>query len=118
MEDERGHEIGERRTITCIPVEVDRDSLDIQNDSIIQVKSNDPLYLMSGTSCPEQFGAGPMFVELEASPFVVPVMYQGCSYNVQVRASYARPHARDSGHHDAKWPRVWVGRDAGHTPWG
>ncbi len=118
MKDERGYEIGERRTITCIPVEVDRDSLDIQNDSIIRVKPNDPLYLMSGTSCPEQFGAGPMFVELEASPFVVPIEYQGRSYNVQVRASYARPHVRDSGHHDAEWPLEWVGKDSGRTPWG
>ena len=114
----RDHEIGERRTITCIPVENVGGVPNVQNDSVIQVRPNDPLYLMSGTSCPEQFGAGPMFVELEASPFVVPVIHEGNSYDVVVRASYARPYVRDSGHADAQWPQEWVGRDAGHTPWG
>ena len=73
---------------------------------------------MSDTSCSDQFGTGPMFMELEASPFVVPVMHQGSSYDVLVRASYARPHVRDSGHSDAQWPQEWVGKDAGRTPWG
>ena len=117
-DDQRGHEIGAQRTITCIPVECVGEASKIQRDSVIKVRPNDPLYLMSSTSCPEEFGAGPMFMELEASPFVVPVMHQGSSYDVLVRASYARPHARDSGHPDAQWPQEWVGKDAGHTPWG
>ena len=37
---------------------------------------------MTGTSCLEQFGAGPMFVELEASPFVVSVVHEGKPYDV------------------------------------
>ena len=85
---------------------------------IVEVRPNDPLYLMSGTSCPEQFGPSPMFVELEGSPFTVPVTYNGVTHDVRIRASYARPHVRDSAHPDATWPQEWVGKDAGHTPWG
>ena len=47
---------------------------------------------MTGTSCPEDFGPGPMFTELEApAPSDVPVILQRRkNYNVHVRASYAR----------------------------
>ena len=117
-DDQRGDEIGKQRTITCIPIECIGESSSVQHDSVIDVRPNDPLYLMSSTSCPEQFGAAPMFVELESSPFVVPVSYRDNSYEVMVRASYARPHARDSGHIDARWPPEWIGKDAGHAPWG
>ena len=64
------------------------------------------------------FGPGPMFAELEGSPFDVPITYKGSSYTIRVRGSYARPHARDSLHPDASWPRDWQGKDAGHAPWG
>ena len=117
-EDTRGHEIGPQRTITCIPVEWGEEGFQVQTDAVVQVRPNDPLYLMSGTSCPEQFGSGPMFAELEASPFSVSVLHKNKTYEVVVRASYARGHVRDSGHPDAQWPGDWVGRDAGHTPWG
>ena len=73
---------------------------------------------MTGTSCPEDFGPGPMFTELEGSPFVVPVKHLGNEYEVRVRACYARAHARDSSAPDADWPDNWVGKDAGSAPWG
>ena len=117
-EDTRGHEIGPQRTITCIPVEWGEGGFQVQTDAVVQVRPNDPLYLMSGTSCPEQFGSGPMFAELEGSPFSVNVLHNNMTYEVVVRASYARGHVRDSGHPDAQWPGDWLGRDAGHTPWG
>ena len=116
--DTRGHEIGPQRTITCIPVEWGEEGFQVQTNAVVQVRPNDPLYLMSGTSCPEQFGSGPMFEELEGSPFSVSVPHENETYEVVVRASYARGHVRDSGHPDAMWPNDWVGRDAGHTPWG
>ena len=117
-EDTRGDEIGPQRTITCIPVEWGEEGFQVQTDAVVQVRPNDPLYLMSGTSCPEQFGSGPMFAELEASPFSVSVLHKNKTYEVVVRAGYARGHVRDSGHPDAQWPSDWVGKDAGHTPWG
>ena len=116
--DPRTEEIGGRRSITCIPI-LERDgTYEVQETGIVDVRPNDPLYLMTGTSCPEEFGIGPMFTELDSSPFSVSVLYGGRSYEVRVRASYARPHARDSLADDAEWPEEWMGRDAGHAPWG
>ena len=117
-EDPRDSEIGLRRTITCIPVRDDNGSAGIQKDDIVEIRPNDPLYLMTRTSCPEQFGVGPMFTELTGSPFLVPVLYKGQQYEVRVRASYARAHVRDSLDRDAAWPEEWRGKDAGHAPWG
>ena len=116
--DPRGNEIGVQRTITCIPIQDDGGTIKVQEGDIVEVKPNDPVYLMTGTSCPEEFGPGPMFIELEGSPFMVPVTYQGQEYEIRVRASYARAHVRDSSDPDANWPQEWVGKDAGHTPWG
>ena len=117
-DDSRGDEIGPRRTITCIPIQDNEGAPEVQEDDIVEVKPNDPLYLMTGTSCPEDFGPGPMFTELDASPFSVPVEYKGDEYAVRVRAGYARTHVRDSSASDADWPDEWKGRDAGHAPWG
>ena len=117
-EDPRNNEIGPRRSITCIPVQDNGGSACIQQDQIVEVKPNDPLYLISDTSCPELFGTGPMFTELEGSPFSIPVVYKGQQYEVRVRASYARTHVRYSFDRDAAWPEKWVGMDAGRTPWG
>ena len=117
-DDPRGAEIGRRRTITLIPIREDGDITEVQKSDIVEVRPNDPLYLMTGTSCPETFGPGPMFTELEGSPFLVPVRYQGQDLDVRVRASFARPHARDPSAPEADWPQEWVGSDAGHAPWG
>ena len=117
-DDSRGDEIGPRRTITCIPILDNEGIIEVQETDIVEVRPNDPLYVMTGTSCPEQFGPGPMFSELDGSPFAVPVMYQGHEYDVRVRASYARVHVRDSLAPEADWPEKWRGRDAGHAPWG
>ena len=117
-DDPRGAEIGPRRTITLIPIKEDRETPEVQTSEIVEVKPNDPLYLMTGTSCPETFGPGPMFTELAGSPFQVPVKYQGQDFDVRVRASFARPHVRDSAATDADWPQEWAGKDAGHAPWG
>ena len=117
-EDPRGNEIGPKRTITLIPIQENDGGIIVQGADIVDVRPNDPLYLMTGTSCPEDFGPGPMFTELEGSPFRVPVKYQGQDLDVRVRASFARPHARDPSAPEADWPQEWVGRDAGHAPWG
>ena len=117
-DDARGAEIGARRTITLIPIHEDDRGIEVQNADIVEVRPNDPLYLMTGTSCPEDFGPGPMFSELEGSSFLVPVRYRGNEYEVHVRASYARAHARDFSAPDADWPEEYKGRDAGHAPWG
>ena len=117
-DDSRVPEVGPRRTIVCVPIHEDEGVMELQEADVVEVRPNDPLYLMTGTSCPEQFGPGPMFTELEASPFVVPVMYKGLGYEVRVRASYARGHVRDSLAPEADWPDEWKGRDAGHAPWG
>ena len=180
-DDPRGAEIGTRRTITLIPIHEDDGGIEVQNGDVVEVRSNDPLYLMTDTSCPEGFGTGPMFTELEGSPFAIPVTYR---YEVRVRASYARAHVgffrprrglarqgrrtrslgkarikiwasrssehterfsstirvsgddprerwwtvevdfpmrahvRDSSARDADWPEEWIGKDAGHAPWG
>ena len=117
-DDPRGTEVGALRTITLIPIREDGEVIEVQEDGIVEVRPNDPLYLMTGTSCPESFGPGPMFTELEGSPFPVPVRYRGGEYEVLVRASYARAHVRDSSASDADWPEKWKGSDAGHAPWG
>ena len=117
-EDQRNEEIGRRRSITCIPIREDGKDVEVEKEGIVEVKPNDPLYLMSGTSCPEDFGEGPMFRELENSPFVVPVTARGRKHSVQVRASYVRPHARDPSLERAAWPEDKQGWDSGSTPWG
>ena len=116
--DSRGDQIGPQRNITCIPVRDIGGSFEVSDREVVEVRPNDPLYLMSDTSCPEDFGKGPMFKELEGSPFSVPVKYHGVSYSVKVRASYAKPYVRDSSHSEAKWPKQQLGKDAGSTPWG
>ena len=73
---------------------------------------------MTDTSCPEDFGSGPMFEEIEASPFHIPVVYRGCEHRIRVRASHACRHARNSDDPDATWPENLRGNDAGNTPWG
>ena len=116
--DVRVDELGPRRTITCIPIQKSKGTVEVLEADIVEVRPNDPLYLMTGTSCPEDFGPGPMFMEIEGSPFSVAVMYRGREYQVNVRASYARVHVRDSLAPEATWPDEWKGRDAGHSPWG
>ena len=116
--DSRADEVEPRRTIVCVPIHENEGLIEVQEADIVEVRPNDPLYLMSETSCPEQFGPGPMFTELEASPFVVPMVYKGQEYEVRVRASYARGHVRDSLAPEADLPDDWRGRDAGHTPSG
>lgn len=116
--DPRGVEIGAKRTITLIPIQEDDEGTEVQDADVVEVRPNDPLYLMTGTSCPEDFGPGPMFAELEGSPFLVPVRYRDNEYEVRVRASYARAHVRDSSAADADWPEKWIGNDAGNAPWG
>ena len=60
-----------------------------------------------------------MFVELEASPFTIPVTYNERDPPLSEfgRATHV-PTFRDSAHPDATWPQEWVGKDAGHAPWG
>ena len=116
--DDSRNDIGPQRTIQCIPIQQIGNTFEVEEDKIVEVRPNDPLYLMSGTSCPEDFGPGPMFKELEGSPFPVTVKYNGQEYTVRVRAAYARAHVRDPSNPEATWPEAYAGRDAGHAPWG
>ena len=116
--DDPRNDIGSQRTIQCIPIQQVGNTFEVEEDNIVEVRPNDPLYLMSGTSCPEDFGPGPMFTELEGSPFVVPVKYNGQEYLVRVRAAYARAHVRDPSNPEATWPEAYAGWDSGSTPWG
>ena len=107
-----------RCMIRCIAAEQRADAVIVEDGDVLVVRPNDPLYLMTGTSCPELFGKGPMFQEYQGSPFVVPIVYEGKRYEVVVRASHVRAHARDPHNKDSNWPEQWCTRDAGHTPWG
>ncbi len=111
-------QIGTRRQITLIPVVEDGNNIEVLQNDIVYVRPNDPLYIMSETSCPEEFGQGSMFSELEASPFEIPVNFKGQTQIVRVRASYAKAHVRDSSHPEASWPEQYRDKDAGHAPWG
>ena len=110
-DDPRSDELGQRREIFCVPVEDNGDSIEIQHADIVNVRPNDPLYLMTDTSCPGGFGDGALFQEIEGSPFIVPL--KG-GIDVRVRASYVRPEARDPEH----WPIDLRGEKPGNTPWG
>lgn len=117
--DDRNGEIGPQRYITLIALEPDNQYVkQIVKSDVVQVRPNDPLYLMPGTSCPEDFGPAPMFQEIPGSPFKVSVKKNGQEYDVRIRASYARPHVRDPGHLDAEWPPYAQGLDPGSTVWG
>lgn len=120
VEDTRNEEIGPRRKINLIPIdEEDEGEFVVRDEDIVEVRPNDPLYLMNGTSCPEQFGNGPMFTELpEFSPTSIAVDYGGRNFEVQIRASYVRPLARDFKQEGAAWPEQLQGLDAGNSPWG
>ena len=116
--DDSRNDIGSQRTIQCIPIQQIGNTFEVEEDGFVEVRPNDPLYLMSGTSCPEEFGPSPMFIELEGSPFSVPVKYNGQEYLVRVRAAYARAYVRDSSDPEATWPEKYAGQDAGNAPWG
>ena len=121
-DDHRQNEIGVRRSIWLVPVNDVDGRIDVQDEDIVEVRPNDPLYLMTGTSCPEEFGPGPMFEELGGSgggsPLAVPVTYRGNNYKVHIRASYARAHVRDPSKPEADWPDGMKAWDSGSTPWG
>lgn len=114
-DDPRSGELGPQRTIFCVPVDDNGDSIAIKSNDIVNVRPNDPLYLMTNTSCPSYFGDRTMFQELETGPIVVPL--KG-GVNVRVRASYVRPEARDRDHDRACWPDTYRGYEPGNTPWG
>ena len=116
--DNRNEEIGPRRYITMIPLQEEQGIVEIVKEDIVRVRPNDPLYLMPETSCPEQFGEGPMFQELEGSPVIVKLNHNEKEHKVQIRASYARPHVRDPLDEKARWPDNVKGWDSGNTAWG
>lgn len=109
--DPRSSELGQRREIFCVPVEDTGSGIEIQQADIVKVRPNDPLYLMTDTSCPDGFGDGALFQEVEGSPFVVQLK---AGIDVRVRASRVRPEARDPEH----WPIGLRGLRPGKTPWG
>ena len=58
-QDDRGDEIGPRRSITLIPSMTTKVTSKFAQTTSSEVRPNDPLYLMSDTSCPEDFGMAP-----------------------------------------------------------
>ena len=119
-DDDRDDDIGPPRTILLVPVDEHPDkTVEVAHGDIVEVRPNDPLYLMSDTSCPEDFGPGPMFKELHGfSPFRLPIKHGGKMYQLRVRASHAQPHVRNPDAEGADWPEKYVAMDAGSTPWG
>ena len=65
--------------------------------------ANDPLYLMTPTSCPEPYKDKPMFVEYSKQE--ISIWHKGKEHTVTLRASYAHPEARP-------------GRNPGSSPYG
>lgn len=75
-----------------------------------RVKPNDPMYLTSGTSCPEPWSKEPMF-ESYGEPLVIECRKGGKKYAVTVRFSVARKAAR-AGHNSGAEPH---GKHAGNN---
>lgn len=59
------------------------------------VRPNDPLYLMTGTSSPAPYDQRPAFDLYAEKP--VTVSYEGVPYEVNIRASIAKPELRAAG---------------------
>ncbi|MEV0006326.1 ATP-binding protein [Micromonospora sp. NPDC050980] len=91
--------------IRLVPV---RDGAVIEGER--QVRPNDPLYLTAKTCTPAPFADQPMFMPFnmgdEDNPGVVrvPITYKGQTHDVIVRASIARPEARQSDVSGHPWP--------------
>ncbi len=72
-------------------------------------QANDPMYLMSGTSCPAPWNETPMF-QSWGEPVVVPVRLGGVSHGVKLKFAIAKrpareghnPGSRDHGQHAAR----------------
>lgn len=72
----------------------------IQTDQL--VKPNDPLYLMSNTSCPVPFDSNPMFEQWGEDVKHI-VKFNGENHEVTIRFSYAKEEARE-GHGPGERP--------------
>lgn len=78
--------------IRFIPYDVDKPHLD---DMLINVRPNDPLYLMTGTNTPS-YETVPMFKNwLPGGELEIPVEYQGKKETVVLRASIAKESVRE-----------------------
>ncbi|WP_197701741.1 ATP-binding protein [Micromonospora echinospora] len=89
------------------------------------VSPNDPLYLTHPTCTPAPFADKPMFMPSdigdEDNPGVVrlPITHNGQTHDVIVRASIARPEARQPNVSGHPWPaNASPNTDAGTHPWG
>lgn len=60
------------------------------------VRSNDPLYLMSGTNAPAPFNQRPAFV-MFGQPMVLAVAHNGVEHPVTITASICKPESRREG---------------------
>jgi len=72
-----------------------------------EARINDPLYLMAPSSTPAPFDSTPMFQPWGEKNEEFAVRYNGGSYKVEVRISWARPETVPS-----------TGTDRGHEPYG
>lgn len=70
---------------------------------------NDPMYLISKTTCPEPYDNTPMFRKpTESIDRDVPVIFNGVQHTISIRYSYAKDETRKSAD----------GNYAGHSPYG
>jgi len=78
-------------TIRMHTFDVERDQKSVERFA----RPNDPLYLMSNTSCAKPWDQEPMF-EKWHEPSIHPVQFRGETHEVIVRYSIAKKEARDS----------------------
>ena len=58
-QDGRNNELGPQRSITLIPLEDHDGEVEVRAEDVVEVRPNDPLYLMSATSCPRRLWRWP-----------------------------------------------------------
>lgn len=79
-------------------VKFDLEHPERKEENIQQARANDPLYLMSGTSCPAPFDDEPMFAPWpseEEFTSVKRIRFRGQNHQVIIRYALARPEARE-----------------------
>ena len=68
----------------------------LDNNFEKNVRPNDPLYLMQGTSAPAPYDVSPAFDEL-GSGETITVPFRGQNHEVRIRYAITKPQARDDG---------------------
>jgi hypothetical protein len=74
----------------------DENGKSLENVIDKDVRPNDPLYLMSGTSAPSPYDKTPAF-DLTQQPEIIEVTHQGGKHKVEITYSICKPEAREAG---------------------